>query len=539
VKHRFKWHACALVCVLSLLGGASSAQAVGVTGISDQNIGNWSSVGVWWSTGLGHVRQARYNAPWNIAESGSTGYAPLVTWLNSVASLGLTPLVSFNYTASGGPPSAAAYATAVHQFRTMWPQVTEFTAWNEPNHHPSNAPGGNPADDPALAAQYWNALNTECQTPVGGSACTVAAGDFLDGTPGDPGFLNYLSTYKNNLDATPSVWALHPYSAVNQGNTTNINTFLAATGSARVWFTEVGAYYCNGGTPAQNAATQRQAAMRINQYGAAYSRVDRIYYYQFAFAVGSPASCPNGDWDTSLLDANDVERPALKVIRGGSPIPALFRNGQWLERFGYSSGDANRVVAWGQAGDKPVMGDWDGDGVKTPGVLRGNVWWLTNDPVATDQTRWTSFTYGSPGDSPVVGDWDGNGTDTIGVKDGNTYFLRNTNSTGPADIGFTYGDAADTPVVGDWDGNGTDTIGVVRGNLWFVRNSLTTGNSDDGWAFGDPGDLPVVGDWYGTGVDEPGVYRNGAWYLGPQHGTNSQVSGFFFGQAGDQPATGG
>jgi hypothetical protein len=63
------------------------------------------------------------------------------------------------------------------------------------------------------------------------------------------------------------------------------------------------------------------------------------------------------------------------------------------------------------------------------------------------------FFYGIAGDKPVAGDWNGDGIDTIGIVRGNTWLLRNTNSTGFADLGFTYGTNTDVPIVGDWNGN--------------------------------------------------------------------------------------
>ena len=62
------------------------------------------------------------------------------------------------------------------------------------------------------------------------------------------------------------------------------------------------------------------------------------------------------------------------------------------------------------------------------------------------------LTYGSPGDKPIVGDWDGDGIDTIGIYRVDTFFLRNTNTNGFADIIFTLGSVGDIPISGDWDG---------------------------------------------------------------------------------------
>ena len=61
-------------------------------------------------------------------------------------------------------------------------------------------------------------------------------------------------------------------------------------------------------------------------------------------------------------------------------------------------------------------------------------------------------TYGIPGDKPVTGDWNGDGIDTIGVYRIDTFFLRDSNDVGFADYTFTLGLDGDMPIAGDWDG---------------------------------------------------------------------------------------
>jgi hypothetical protein len=175
------------------------------------------------------------------------------------------------------------------------------------------------------------------------------------------------------------------------------------------------------------------------------------------------------------------------------------------------------------------MGDWNGDGTATVGVVRRapdgiHLQWLLRN-TNTGGTAQIAITYGLAGnpstpsayDYPIVGDWDGNGTDTPGVvrvRPGSmTFLLRNSNSSGSANIAFIYGRTG-FPVVGDWDGNGTDTPGVVRDNgldpgnqLWFLRNSNTAGPADVSFVYGRGGDFPISGDWNADGRDTAGVVR--------------------------------
>jgi hypothetical protein len=74
-----------------------------------------------------------------------------------------------------------------------------------------------------------------------------------------------------------------------------------------------------------------------------------------------------------------------------------------------------------------------------------------------------AFAYGDPGDRPLTGDWNGDGTDTIGIWRNGALYLKNVNTTGVADYVFGYGNPGDAPIIGDWNHNGTDKLGVVRG----------------------------------------------------------------------------
>ena len=105
----------------------------------------------------------------------------------------------------------------------------------------------------------------------------------------------------------------------------------------------------------------------------------------------------------------------------------------------------------------PVVGDWDGDGKDDVGLFRAGTWLLRNGQTAGAADK--IFAYGAAGDRPVVGRWKGT-TLGIGVVRQGEWLLRTTVSAGAPQLDFRYGKAAKHPVVGDWDGNGTTTIGV-------------------------------------------------------------------------------
>jgi hypothetical protein len=172
---------------------------------------------------------------------------------------------------------------------------------------------------------------------------------------------------------------------------------------------------------------------------------------------------------------------------------------------------------YGNPGDVPFMGDWDGDGVETPGLYRqsdGYVYLRNENSQGNAHIR---FFFGNPGDMPLAGDFDGDGFDTVSIyrpSEQRFYIINelgeNDGGLGAADYDFLFGNPGDQPVVGDWDGDGIDEIGLYRAStgFFYYRNTLTTGIADGEFYFGNPGDRFVAGDW-GTidGRDTPAVFR--------------------------------
>ncbi len=163
-----------------------------------------------------------------------------------------------------------------------------------------------------------------------------------------------------------------------------------------------------------------------------------------------------------------------------------------------------------------------------------------------------SFYYGNPRDVPFMGDWDCDGVDTPGLyrqSDGFVY-LRNSNTQGVADITFFFGNPGDVPVAGDFDGDGCDTVSLYRPSeqRFYVINELGTasgglGAADYWTAFGNGGDTPFAGDFDGDGLDEVGLYRasTALVYYEDQltvNGDGAADHEFYFGDRGDRFVSG-
>ncbi len=208
----------------------------------------------------------------------------------------------------------------------------------------------------------------------------------------------------------------------------------------------------------------------------------------------------------------------------------LYLNDQW-------TGKANIEFEWGESNNEVLVGDWNGDGIDSAAVRKGNRFAFADRNPASAAPQFT-LAYGTPGDTVLVGDWDGDGKDTLAVRRGNQYVIRNSMSGGEADKVIAYGKPEDMVLVGDWDGDGKDTFAVRRGNQYFIRNSMSGGEADKVIAYGKPEDTGVVGDWDGDGKDTFAVRRDNMYHV-----RNSLTSGvadktLAYGRSGDATIVG-
>jgi hypothetical protein len=253
-----------------------------------------------------------------------------------------------------------------------------------------------------------------------------------------------------------------------------------------------------------------------------------------SFNYGNTASGDSplfGDWNGDATKTPGVRRANLFLLRNTN-----------------SGGAAQIGFGYGTAADIGIAGDWDGDGTDTVGVIRfradgGLQWLLRNSNTSGGADITLNYGRGET-DFPVVGDWDGDGTDTVGVVrlrgDGALqWLLRNSNTSGGANITLNYGRGeTDFPVVGDWDGDGTDTVGVVRlrgdGALqWLLRNTNTSGAANLSAVYGAAPDFPVAGDWDDDGTDTVGVVRGRRWLLRNSNTPGAATLGFTYGAGTD------
>jgi protocatechuate 3,4-dioxygenase beta subunit len=121
------------------------------------------------------------------------------------------------------------------------------------------------------------------------------------------------------------------------------------------------------------------------------------------------------------------------------------------------------------------------------------------------------FEFGTSGDRAVVGDWTGNGIKKIGVfRDGKWYLdIDGDGRWSAADVLVEFGREGDLPVAGDWTGDGVTKLGVYRNGTFYLdtNNDRQMDATDKVFELGAPGDKPFAGDFAGKGIDTVGVYR--------------------------------
>jgi Beta-propeller repeat len=233
-----------------------------------------------------------------------------------------------------------------------------------------------------------------------------------------------------------------------------------------------------------------------------------------------------GDWNGDGKDDVGVFRPATHQFLLRQPTIQLVRPCSTCPLIP-TLVITTITINFGQSGDVAVVGDWNGDGIDTPGVFRPSTsqWLLTNSPNINNSSPAVDVTlfFGVPGFAPVTGDWNGDGIDTPGMVNlaNEEWAITNSpninNSAPTVDLDFFFGLGGDAPLSGDWNGDGVDTPATLRPNLllrtgtFFFRNSNDTGFGDFAFAFGAPGDISVSGDWDGkpgdtapnSGVNDP------------------------------------
>ena len=197
---------------------------------------------------------------------------------------------------------------------------------------------------------------------------------------------------------------------------------------------------------------------------------------------------------------------------------------------GGAAGSQQATQAWGVQADKPVPGDYDGDGKTDFSVFRPSTgeWYVLQ---SSDNIWAAVFAWGTPTDVRVPADYDGDGRTDRAVwrpSDGIWYIVRSSDSVNTY---FSYGTNGDKPAAADYDGDGRADLAVWRpSEQKFYWISSATGNGS-AYTMIQGGGEPVSADYDGDGRADLAV-RNGAnWVI--RQSTNGHTISIAWQQATD------
>ena len=139
-----------------------------------------------------------------------------------------------------------------------------------------------------------------------------------------------------------------------------------------------------------------------------------------------------------------------------------------LDGSAYFTRVANQFISFqfGAGTDKPVVGDYDGDGLADYAVFRpsNRTWYIQRSTAGYKEIQ-----FGNSSDKLVPADYDGDGKTDVAVfrpSEGNWYVQRS--ASGSLQV-VSWGLASDSPVPADYDGDGKADIAVYRDGIWYIR----------------------------------------------------------------------
>ena len=220
------------------------------------------------------------------------------------------------------------------------------------------------------------------------------------------------------------------------------------------------------------------------------------YFHRTRFSMGATRSSANCNDKPVVGDWTGDGKADVGVYRTGRTV------GQWRQQRGGTTG----AFAWGRPGDVPIVGNFGGDRKDEVGIRRlGKIDFV----LRSAKGKKVSLSAGRSTDVPLTGDWDGNGLSEIGLYRPSThqFHLRKRNGSGWTTV--TFGGSGQQPVSGDWNKDGRSDLGTfnVTNGTWTLRVPRSGSITTQRFVYGKSGDRPVTGDFNGDKIDDVAIWR--------------------------------
>lgn len=178
---------------------------------------------------------------------------------------------------------------------------------------------------------------------------------------------------------------------------------------------------------------------------------------------------------------------------------------------GGAGGSNPATQTWGVPNDKPVPGDYDGDGKTDFSIFRPSTgeWYV----LQTSDGSWSVATWGLSNDIRVPADYDGDGRTDRAVwrpSNGVWYVARSSDTTS---LYQPYGTSTDIPAPADYDGDGRADLAVWRAS---EQKFYAIGSADGRStivAMGQSGSQAVSGDFDGDGKADHAIRNSANWII--------------------------
>lgn len=289
-----------LLAAAALAGGLASEARATTIGIAEQKQDFFSDPRFLALS----VEHARLNIQWDVLSHPADTQA-LDAYMGLAKEQGISVLATVDRSRYESRrrhlPSVEEFKRELTALHERYPQVREWSTWNEGNH------AGQPTyKHPARVAAYWLALRRICK------GCTVLGADLLDERNSAAWAHAFVKAVHRHGGSAPAVWGLHNYIDANLGRTTGTRRVLGAV-RGRIWITETAGLVDKSSRgvklPKGVEHAARTTRFILDKLIRVSSRIQRAYLYMWN------ATPDTGSWDSAFIAKDNSERPSLGVLR--------------------------------------------------------------------------------------------------------------------------------------------------------------------------------------------------------------------------------